>query len=140
MIKAFIQKKKEADGTETEYVNYKKLRNDSKVKIVFLGNNKHKDEVFSFRFTEVGGGSNKDFMIESETTKRNKAIVYGEPRFKGADRAVVPTSIRFQNGSSVAISYIMQLKGSEWTAYDMIVVRCCCTSRRAAARPCARTI
>ena len=70
-IEAFIQKKKEADGTETEYVNYKKLRNDSKVKIVFLGNNKHKDEVFSFRFTEVGGGSNKDFMIESETTRRD---------------------------------------------------------------------
>ena len=43
----------------------------SKVKIVFLGNNKHKDEVFSFRFTEVGGGSNKDFMIESETTRRD---------------------------------------------------------------------
>ena len=53
-------------------------------------------------------------------TYNGEAIVYGEPRFKGADRAVVPTSIRFQNGSSVAISYIMQLKGSEWTAYDIV--------------------
>ena len=68
-IEAFIQKA--ANGIE--YVNYKKLRKDPKVVIRDLSNNLHKDEVFSFRFTEVGGGSKKDFLIESETTNRNAA-------------------------------------------------------------------
>ncbi|MGP1462049.1 DUF6383 domain-containing protein [Tannerella sp.] len=66
-IEAFLQKA--ADGTE--YVNYKKLRKDPKVVIRDLSNNLHKDEVFSFRFTEIGGGSKKDFLIESETTNRD---------------------------------------------------------------------
>ena len=58
---------KNPDGT----FNYKKLRTDAFIKRVPLGNNLHKDEVFSFRFTEVGGGADKDFLIESETTNRN---------------------------------------------------------------------
>ncbi|RRD59211.1 DUF6383 domain-containing protein [Tannerella forsythia] len=66
-IEDFIQK----DAEGNEYVNYKKLRRDSVVVIRDLSNNLHKDEVFSFRFTEVGGGSKKDFLIESETTNRD---------------------------------------------------------------------
>lgn len=72
--------------------------------------------LFKDRFSQLLGYTYMDKI----DTYNGEAIVYGEPRFKGADRAVVPTSIRFQNGSSVAISYIMQLKGSEWTAYDIV--------------------
>ncbi len=53
------------------YVNYKKLDNDPKVVVRDLSNNRHKDEVFSFRYIEVGGGSKKDFLLESETANRN---------------------------------------------------------------------
>jgi hypothetical protein len=63
-------------------VNFKKLYSDGiasgKVKAVPLNNNKHKDEVFSFRFVErqIDSDGNeikdasKEFLIESESTTR----------------------------------------------------------------------
>ncbi len=89
-IEAFIQKA--ANGME--YVNYKKLGKLPKRQKVFLGNNLHKDEVFSFRFTEVGGGSKKDFLIESEAENRNGAN----------HRMIAPMSggwVKIQNGVPV---------------------------------------
>ncbi|PNE27285.1 hypothetical protein BHU11_02570 [Tannerella sp. oral taxon 808] len=75
------------------YVNYKKLNNNKRVKKVFLGNNLHKDEVFSFRFTTPGGKhDNKQFLIESETWNR------------GAGRMIAPMQggwIKIQNGVPV---------------------------------------
>jgi len=74
------------------YVNYKKLNNTPRVKKVFLGNNLHKDEVFSFRYIEPRGGSKKDFLIESETWNR------------GAGRMIAPMQgawIKIQNGVPV---------------------------------------
>ena len=100
-IEAFIQKA--ANGIE--YVNYKKLRNDPKVVIRDLGNNLHKDEVFSFRFTEVGGGSKKDFLIESEAEERNGAN----------HRMIAPMSggwVKIQNGVPV----ISRGSFSDWIA------------------------
>ncbi len=75
------------------YLNYKKLNNDKRVKKVDLGNNLHKDEVFSFRFVTKGGQhDNKQFMIESETWNR------------GAGRMIAPMQggwIKIQNGVPV---------------------------------------
>ena len=74
------------------YVNYKKLNHAPRVKKVFLGNNLHKDEVFSFRFIEPRGGSKKDFLIESESWNRN------------AGRMIAPMQgawIKIQNGVPV---------------------------------------
>ena len=74
------------------YLNYKKLSNAPRVKKVFLGNNLHKDEVFSFRFTEQGGRNGKVFMIESESWNRN------------AGRMIAPMQgawIKIQNGVPV---------------------------------------
>ncbi|RRD73100.1 DUF6383 domain-containing protein [Tannerella forsythia] len=61
--------KKNAEGKLT--LDYKELYKNKKIVKRFLGNNLHKDEVFSFRYTEKNGGANKDFYIESETTNRD---------------------------------------------------------------------
>jgi hypothetical protein len=72
----------EKGGAYDGKLNFKKLQAEEgkKVaKIVNLANNRHKDEVFSFRFVErqynpngtVNTAASKEFYIESETTNRD---------------------------------------------------------------------
>ena len=57
--------------------------------------------------------------VRPTTVPRASGFQYGAPRQRG-NRVEVPTFIQFSDGKSVAISYIMQLKGSEWQAYDIV--------------------
>lgn len=71
--------------------------------------------LFIDRFSHLLGYTYMDKI----DTYAGEAIQYETPRIRG-DRAEVRTSIQFKDGP-VSISYIMQLKGSEWMAYDLIV-------------------
>ena len=71
--------------------------------------------LFNDRFTRLLGYTYMDKI----DTYNGEPIQYGAPRQRG-NRVEVPTFIQFSDGKSVAISYIMQLKGNEWQAYDIV--------------------
>jgi hypothetical protein len=98
-IDQYFSQYKTGDVERTGYLNYELLRAEVKTKKVrpyYLGNNKHKDCVFSFRFVErqnVTNASNR-FYIESETTKRDTTT----------GRIIAPMNggwIKLQNGVPV---------------------------------------
>lgn len=72
-------------------------------------------KLFIDRFTHLLGYTYMDRI----DTYAGEPIVYEAPRIRG-NRAEVRTSIQFKSGP-VPISYITQLKGSEWMAYDLVV-------------------
>ncbi|NLZ16566.1 MAG: ABC transporter substrate-binding protein, partial [Desulfobulbaceae bacterium] len=72
-------------------------------------------ELFINRFTRLLGYTYMDKI----DTYAGEPIIYEESRIRG-NRAEVRTSIQFKNGP-VPISYITQLKGSEWMTYDLVV-------------------
>ena len=72
-------------------------------------------ELFNERFAHLLGYTYMDRI----DTYAGEEIQYETPRIRG-ERAEVRTTIQFKNGS-VPIFYIMQLKGSEWMAYDLVV-------------------
>ena len=72
-------------------------------------------ELFNERFAHLLGYTYMDRI----DTYAGEEIQYETPRIRG-ERAEVRTTIQFKNGS-VPIFYIMQLTGSEWMAYDLVV-------------------
>ena len=72
--------------------------------------------LFHERFSRLLGYTYMDKI----DTYNGEPIDYLEPRIKN-DRAEVRTSIKFADGNTAAISYIMQLKGEGWMAYDLVV-------------------
>lgn len=72
-------------------------------------------QLFIQRFTRLLGYTYMDRIA----TYSGEKILYESPRIRG-DRAEVRTTIQFKSGA-VPISYIMQLKGSQWMAYDLVV-------------------
>ena len=71
--------------------------------------------LFNERFTTLLGYT----YMGKLSTYNGEQINYAPARRKG-DRAEVPTSIRFSDGKTLVISYIMRLKGCEWMAYDIV--------------------
>lgn len=72
-------------------------------------------DLFKERFARLLGYTYMDKI----DTYAGEGIQYEIPRIRGG-RAEVRTAIQFKNGS-VPIFYIMQLKDSEWMAYDLVV-------------------
>lgn len=72
-------------------------------------------ELFNERFAHLLGYTYMDKI----DTYAGEGIQYETPRIRG-ERAEVRTTIQFKEGS-VPIFYIMQLKNSEWMAYDLVV-------------------
>lgn len=72
--------------------------------------------LFNERFSRLLGYTYMDKI----DAYNGEPINYLEPRVKN-DRAEVRTSIKFADGKAAAISYIMQLKGENWMAYDLVV-------------------
>ncbi len=72
-------------------------------------------QLFNERFAHLLGYTYMDKI----DTYAGEPIQYETPRIRG-ERAEVRTTIQFKNGG-VPIYYIMQLKGSEWMAYDLVV-------------------
>jgi hypothetical protein len=73
----------EGDNDPNNRLNFALLRASGKVQTKYLGNNTHKDEVFSFRYVErqlnadgtVNTGASKEFFIESESTNTTKTPI-----------------------------------------------------------------
>ena len=72
--------------------------------------------LFNGRFSRLLGYTYMDKI----DAYNGEPINYLEPRIKN-DRAEVRTNIKFADGKAAAISYIMQLKGGNWMAYDLVV-------------------